>query len=69
MQIALASFDQAIHTRPESDTAKLFGDFFYNILGIETIEGTNMAARFSHMVGYDAQYYGYLVSSEPIFSC
>jgi len=43
------------------DSQKLFSDVYEEILGIVPIEGTNMTASWGHMVGYDAQYYGYLV--------
>ena len=60
-QIILATFDQRAHTRERADTQKLFSDTYASILGIRPIEGTNMTAAWGHMVGYDAQYYGYLV--------
>ena len=46
----------------KADTQKIFSDAYKEIIGIDTIQNTNMPANFGHMVGYDAQYYGYLVS-------
>ena len=62
-QVILGTFDQRIHTTNKADTAKVFADTYDEILGIEIPAGTNMPANFGHMAGgYDAQYYGYLVS-------
>lgn len=62
-QILLGTFDQTIHTQPKADTAKLFSDLSYEILGIRSSPGTNMSASFGHLAGgYDAQYYGYMWS-------
>ena len=62
-QVILGTFDQRIHTTNKADTAKVFADTYDEILGIQIPEGTNMPANFGHMAGgYDAQYYGYLVS-------
>ena len=47
----------------KADTRKIFADTYKEIIGIDTIENTNMPANFGHMIGYDAQYYGYLVIS------
>ena len=63
-QIILGTFDQAIHTRGSADTAKVFEDTYKDILGISTIEGTNMTSAWGHMCGYDAQYYGYMVGKQ-----
>ena len=62
-QIILGTFDQKIHTTGKANTMEVFANTYKEILGIETPEGTNMPANFGHMGGgYDAQYYGYLVS-------
>ena len=62
-QVFLATFDQRLHTmKGAPDTAKLVNDTMKEIVGIDTIPDTNFAAIFGHMVGYDAQYYGYLWS-------
>ncbi len=66
-QIVLATFDQSAHTRGQADSSALFADTYEEIVGIRPIPGTNMTASWSHMVGYDAQYYGYLVR-DPITS-
>jgi thimet oligopeptidase len=60
-QIILSTFDQRIHTTGKADTQAVFAQTYKDILGITPIPGTNMPASFGHMVGYDAQYYGYLV--------
>ena len=62
-QIILSTFDQKIHTRGKADTMAIFKETYEEILGVSPIPGTNMPANFGHMVGYDAQYYGYMVRS------
>ena len=37
------------------DTAKLSADTYREIIGLETMPGTNLAANLGHLVGYDAQ--------------
>ncbi|XP_013398573.1 thimet oligopeptidase isoform X1 [Lingula anatina] len=62
-QIALATFDQNIHTRAKADTATLFAELTQEIMNIPSTPGTNMPAAFGHLAdGYDAQYYGYMWS-------
>jgi len=62
-QVFLATFDQRLHSsKTKVDTAQLIKDTYKEIVGIDTIPGTNFAAIFGHLVGYDAQYYGYLWS-------
>ena len=71
-QIYLATFDQRLHTATDKvDTAQLAAATYKEFLGIETIPDTNFAATFGHLVGYDAQYYGYMwseVYSQDMFS-
>ena len=53
---------QAIHTVEKADSAQVFSDTFFDVLGIRPIDGTSMPASFGHLGnGYDAQYYGYMV--------
>jgi len=61
-QIILGTFDQRIHTTGRADTQDIFSNTYKEVIGINTIPNTNMPANFGHMVGYDAQYYGYLWS-------
>lgn len=61
-QIILSTSDQRFHTSGQVDTTKVFGDTYKEILGIDIMPGTNMPASWGHMVGYDAQYYGYMWS-------
>jgi len=62
-QIYLASFDQTLHsTSNRINTADLTQRTLKETMGLDTIPGTNFAAIFGHLVGYDAQYYGYMWS-------
>jgi len=62
-QILLATFDQAIHTRAEVDTAQVLGELTQEYSMFQMTPETNMAASFGHLAGgYDSQYYGYLYS-------
>ncbi len=61
-QIVLSTFDQMIHTTGKADTQAVFAQVYETVMGLRPIPGTNMPASWTHMVGYDAQYYGYLVS-------
>jgi len=71
-QVFLATYDQRLHSsKNKVDTAQLIKDTYKEIVGIDTIPGTNFAAIFGHLVGYDAQYYGYLwseVYSQDMFA-
>ena len=48
-QIFLATYDLMLHTRGKADTMNIAKDLYMEILGIETIEGTNKAANFNHL--------------------
>ena len=63
-QIYIATYDQRIHTAEggKVDTAKLAAETYKEILGLDTMPETNLAANLGHLVGYDAQYYGYMWS-------
>ncbi|KAJ0407668.1 hypothetical protein ATCC90586_001850 [Pythium insidiosum] len=62
-QILFATFDQHIHAKPKSDTAKVLKQLQSEIMLIDMTPGTNFAASFGHLAGgYDAQYYGYMWS-------
>ena len=49
-QVFLATFDQRLHTMNTApDTAQLVRDIYKEIVGIDTIPGTNFAAIFGHL--------------------
>jgi thimet oligopeptidase len=69
-QIALATFDQTIHSisasdlkTPPLDTAQVFAEEWQRLMGtdVPVTKDTHFAATFGHLAqGYPAQYYGYL---------
>ncbi|TMW55155.1 hypothetical protein Poli38472_013917 [Pythium oligandrum] len=62
-QLLFATFDQQIHSKAKSDTAKVLKQLQSEIMLIDMTPGTNFAASFGHLAGgYDAQYYGYMWS-------
>jgi thimet oligopeptidase len=62
-QVCMSMFDLELHSRPVTDTARLWNGLRHEVALIDAAEGTNQAAIFMHMAGgYDAQYYGYLYS-------
>jgi Zn-dependent oligopeptidase len=48
-QMFYATFDLMLHTRGEADTMKLAKDVYMDLLGIERIDGTNIAAKLGHL--------------------
>jgi thimet oligopeptidase len=58
-QLLFATFDQQIHSRAKSDTAKVLKQLQSEIMLIDMTPGTNFAASFGHLAGgYDAQVSG-----------
>ena len=56
------AINRCLYIIGKANTQDIFASTYKEIIGIDTIPNTNMPANFGHMVGYDAQYYGYLVS-------
>eukprot|EP00092_Neocalanus_flemingeri_P009866 GFUD01010635.1.p1 GENE.GFUD01010635.1~~GFUD01010635.1.p1 ORF type:complete len:787 (+),score=201.65 GFUD01010635.1:408-2768(+) len=70
-QMYFATLDMMLHTRGQADTMQVAKDLYMDILGIERIDGTNIAANLGHLIGYDAGYYGYMwskVFSQDMFA-
>jgi len=61
-QIFLSTLDLTLHTRGEADTVQLAKEIYKDLLGIDRIEGTNIAANIVHLIKYDAGLYGYMWS-------
>mmetsp|Transcript_67432 Transcript_67432/g.152615 ORF Transcript_67432/g.152615 Transcript_67432/m.152615 type:complete len:422 (+) Transcript_67432:596-1861(+) len=61
-QLFFGIFDQTIHSQPKSDTAAILAELHPKVMRVPMSDGTNFAASFGHMCGYDAQYYGYMWS-------
>ena len=57
-QVFFATFDQRLHSsKTKVDTAELVKTTFKEILGIDTIPGTNLAAGFDHLGRCDDKYH------------
>lgn len=62
-QIVLGMFDHRMHISSQANTRELYKQISGEYLQLMPQEGTNFAAHFGHLAGgYDAQYYGYMVS-------
>ena len=48
-QIYFGTYDMMLHTRGEADTMKIARDLYYDSLGIERINGTNLGANLGHL--------------------
>jgi thimet oligopeptidase len=60
-QVVYGTFDQAIHGRNfQGDVATLYARIHQEVTSLPVTAGTSMPAAFGHLMGYDAQYYGYL---------
>jgi thimet oligopeptidase len=58
-----ATYDLTLHTAPEApDTTALYAKLMKEVSLIPMTEGTTPEASFTHLMGYDAGYYGYLWS-------
>ena len=61
-QMFYATYDQMLHTRAKADSAAIAKVLYKELFGIDRIDGGNIGASLSQLVGYDAGYYGYLWS-------
>ena len=61
-QMFFATYDQMLHTRAKADSAAIAKVLYKELFGIDRIDGGNIGASLSQLVGYDAGYYGYLWS-------
>lgn len=57
-----AAYDMTLHTTGAPDTTALYGKLMQDISLIPMTAGTIPEASFTHLMGYDAGYYGYLWS-------
>lgn len=64
-QVFYSALDQAYHRSPNSDimnTTDIMKDVQSEYFGLPYVERTAWQLRFSHLVGYGAKYYSYLIS-------
>lgn len=62
-QLALATFDMTLHTKPNvMSPEKLYSSIVKDLVGIDMPKNQLYPAGFGHLNGYDAGYYGYMWS-------
>ncbi|KAI8467776.1 MAG: Thimet oligopeptidase [Monoraphidium minutum] len=62
-QLAYGLFDQQVHTATTNvSTLDAYAQVMRDVTTIPPQKGTHPAARFGHLIGYDAKYYSYLWS-------
>jgi thimet oligopeptidase len=63
-QLWLGNIDMAYHSNPDKniDTTAVQLKMYKDIIGLDGAADTHFEARFGHLMGYDAGYYGYLWS-------
>ena len=54
-QLALALFDQTVHTTPSANTTETYARVMKEVTRTPPQDGTHPAARFNHLIGYNAQ--------------
>uniref|UniRef100_A0A4W4H3N5 Mitochondrial intermediate peptidase n=1 Tax=Electrophorus electricus TaxID=8005 RepID=A0A4W4H3N5_ELEEL len=63
LQVFYAALDQAYHGKPQSrSTTDILIDLQQKYYGLPCVPNTAWHLRFSHLVGYGAKYYSYLMS-------
>lgn len=67
LQVFYSALDQAYHSDPErrvaaGSTTDLLREVQHDFYGLPYVENTAWQLRFSHLVGYGAKYYSYLMS-------
>jgi Zn-dependent oligopeptidase len=71
-QVLYGLLDASIHSpNPPSNTWEFYDSKYYELFGIHLDPSVHMLANWSHMFGYDSQYYGYqwaLVYAHDLFS-
>jgi hypothetical protein len=54
-QLAYGLFDQSVHTKPPASSADEYAAVLADVAGVVPQNGTHPAARFGHLIGYDAK--------------